>query len=31
MAQLANVLKASDEDLAHLQLPGATPMDQALH
>lgn len=31
MAQLANVLKASDEDLAHLQLPGQTPMDQALH
>lgn len=31
MAQLANVLKASDEDLAHLQLPGHTPMDQALH
>jgi fructokinase len=31
MAQLANVLKASDEDLAHLQLPGTTPMDQALH
>ena len=31
MAKLADVLKASDEDLAHLQLPGATPMDQALH
>lgn len=31
MAQLAHVLKASDEDLAHLQLPGATPMDQAMH
>ena len=31
MAQLADVLKASDEDLAHLQLPGETPMEQALH
>jgi fructokinase len=31
MAQLADVLKASDEDLAHLQLPGDTPTDQALH
>jgi fructokinase len=31
MAQLADVLKASDEDLAHLQLPGTTPMDQAMH
>lgn len=31
MAKCADVLKASDEDLAHLQLPGATPMDQALH
>lgn len=31
MAQWADVLKASDEDLAHLQLPGATPMDQAMH
>lgn len=31
MAQLADVLKASDEDLAHLQLPGQTPMDQAMH
>jgi len=31
MAQVADVLKASDEDLAHLQLPGSTPMDQAVH
>ncbi len=31
MAKLADVLKASDEDLAHLQLPGSTPTDQALH
>jgi fructokinase len=31
MAQWADVLKASDEDLAHLQLPGSTPMDQAVH
>jgi len=31
MAKMADVLKASDEDLAHLQLPGATPMDQAMH
>jgi fructokinase len=31
MAQWADVLKASDEDLAHLQLPGATPLDQAMH
>jgi fructokinase len=31
MAQVADVLKASDEDLAHLQLPGDTPMDQAVH
>ncbi len=31
MAKLADVLKASDEDLAHLQLPGASPMDQAMH
>lgn len=31
MAQWADVLKASDEDLVHLQLPGATPMDQAVH
>jgi fructokinase len=31
MAKLADVLKASDEDLAHLQLPGDTPMAQALH
>jgi fructokinase len=30
MAKMADVLKASDEDLAHLQLPGATPMDQAM-
>jgi fructokinase len=29
MSQLADVLKASDEDLAHLQLPGQTPMAQA--
>ena len=31
MAQWADVLKASDEDLAHLQLPGSTPLDQAMH
>ncbi len=31
MAQLADVLKASDEDLAHLELPGTSPMDQAMH
>jgi fructokinase len=31
MAQLADVLKASDEDLGHLQLPGATALDQAMH
>jgi fructokinase len=31
MAQLADVLKASDEDLAHLQLPGNSPMEQAMH
>jgi fructokinase len=31
MAQVADVLKASDEDLAHLQLPGDTSMDQAVH
>ena len=31
MSQLADVLKASDEDLAHLQLPGQTPMAQAEH
>ena len=31
MAKMADVLKASDEDLTHLQLPGATPMDQAMH
>lgn len=31
MSTLADVLKASDEDLGHLQLPGATAMDQAFH
>ena len=31
MAKLADVLKASDEDLAHLQLPGASALDQAKH
>lgn len=31
MSQRADVLKASDEDLAHLQLPGDTPMAQAQH
>lgn len=30
MAQLADVLKASDEDLSHLQLPGANSMEQAM-
>jgi fructokinase len=31
MAKLADVLKASDEDLAHLQLPGASALEQAKH
>ena len=30
MAKLADVLKASDEDLRHLQIPGVSPLDQAM-
>jgi fructokinase len=31
MSKLADVLKASDEDLGHLQMPGETALDQATH
>jgi fructokinase len=31
MAKLADVLKASDEDLRHLQIPGVSPLDQAMN